>query len=256
MKSIEIALALTFLAFAPGLVLAQQPPGSGIYGTKHDFTAYSGQHQPISGVEVGLCSICHTPHSALTTKLLWNQRLTTAHFNWGDTTTTIGGTVLPNSAHLGPSTKCLSCHDGTVAVGDVVMYKGKTNGTDTLIMRMARGGNSVGYRGDMSGVHPIGIPYPLENKVATYNGVTTGNETILAEFKANPHSPRNKAVKLYNDDGGGVISPGAISGASGVECSTCHDPHNKEAQDEFFLRGKLGGSSATDGYICTQCHVK
>jgi len=235
----------------------QMPPGSGLYGTAHDFTANSGQHQPISGVEVGLCSICHTPHSAITTKLLWNHRLTTATFSWGlGVATTTGGTTLPNSANLGPSTKCLSCHDGTVAVGDVVMYKGKTDGADTLIMRMGRGGNGVGYRGDMTGVHPIAVPYPLNNQVGTYNGMTSGNELAFAEFVANPDAPNTNRVKLYKDDGNGVISAGTSDGTSGIECSTCHDVHNKQAQDYFFLRGKLAGSESADGYICVQCHIK
>lgn len=257
MKTLQQAAVATALALsaATASALIQMPPGSGLWGTAHDFTANSGQHQPISGVEVGLCSICHTPHSAITTKLLWNQRLTTARFDWGIATTT-GGTTLPNSANLGPSTKCLSCHDGTVAVGDVVMYKGKTDGQDTLIMRMGKNGNGVGYKGDMTGVHPIGVPYPLENQLGTYNGMTSGNELAFAEFVANPDAPNDNRVKLYKDDGNGIISAGTVTGASGVECSTCHDVHNKQAQDFFFLRGKLAGSDSTDGYICVQCHIK
>ncbi len=259
MKHIKSTLAISVLLWASGpAVLAGTEPGTGIWGTAHDFTG-NNAHVPIDGVtEVGLCSICHTPHSALSTKLLWNQTLTTATFNWGATLTT-GGTTLPNSAHLGPSTKCLSCHDGTVAVGDVAMFNGQRQAFptgSTIIMRFGRGGNGVGYRGDMSGVHPIGVPYPLNNTTGTYNGLTTGNEVILAEFIGNPHSPRTSSVKLYSDDGNGVITPGAAAGVSGVECTTCHDPHNKEAQDQFFVRGKLSGSSAASGYICMQCHIK
>lgn len=255
----SIAVTLVLLAASPiALGGGFAMPGTGIYGTEHDFTG-NVSHAPLDGVtELGLCSICHTPHSAYTTKLLWNQTLTTATFTWGAVTTT-GGTTLPNSAHLGPSTKCLSCHDGTVGVGDVAMFHGKRQVFPTgesSILRMGKSGNGVGYKGDMSAVHPIGVPYPLNNATGTYNGMTTGNEVILAEFISNPHSPNTGAVKLYNDDGSGNITPGAVAGASGIECTTCHDPHNKQVQDEFFVRGKLAGSSAASGYICMQCHIK
>lgn len=41
---------------------------------------------------------------------------------------------------------------------------------------------------------------------------------------------------------------------TGIECSSCHDPHNKASVDEFFLRGELKGS--TSAYICLKGHIK
>jgi len=247
----------------------QGPPGSGMLGTMHDFSG-EGYLVPVSGLQVGICSICHTPHSAITTSLLWNQKLTTATYTWGDASETHGGTPLPSSAHLGPSTKCLSCHDGSVAVGDTAVYYGMIGGKGapgdtwdmgTLTVRLGAGGYGVGHVpsgstvGDMSGNHPIAIPYPLNNSVGTYNNVRTGSRVDLTEFVSNPNAPSH-GIKLYTDDGTGKVSPGTAAGITGIECTSCHDPHNKATVDTPFLRGMNTGSTVGSGYLCLQCHIK
>jgi hypothetical protein len=244
-----------YLAVVPASALATTPVGAGIYGTAHDFSG-TGFLTPISAV-VGLCTICHTPHKAFSTSLLWNQKLTTATFNWGTTQTT-GGTNLPNSAHLGPSTKCLSCHDGTVAVGDVALFNKATGlAAGAAVTKIGKGSPiSIGYKGDMTGIHPIAVPYPLNTAPSTYNGMSTGGMVTLNDFVANPHAPATKSVKLYSDNGSGDITVGPTAGAAGIECTSCHDPHNKQVQDIFFLRGKINGSDVAGGYICVQCHIK
>ena len=50
---------------------------------------------------------------------------------------------------------------------------------------------------------------------------------------------------------------GATAGSTGIECSSCHDPHNKQAVDDLFLRGTLtGNTGGPTGYICLKCHQK
>lgn len=254
-KAIFAASCLAFVG-AGALGGPQPPPGAGIYGTAHDFSG-TGWFQTMS-TTVGLCSICHTPHSAISTSLLWNQKLTTATLTWGDVTQTSGGTTLPSSAHLGPSTKCLSCHDGTVAVGDVAWFNQQTGAlaAGTYVTRIGAGGYGVGHNGNMTGVHPIAVPYPYNNAASTYNGIATGSAVNLREFVANPHAPTAKSVKLYTDDGTGKVSAGPLASKTGIECTSCHDPHNKQVQDLHFLRGKLAGSTLASGYLCLQCHIK
>lgn len=263
-----ILLLVPVLLLSAGAVLANVSPGTGMYGSKHDFSG-NGYMVPISGLQVGLCSICHTPHSAISTKLLWNQKLTTATFSWGDTAETSGGTVLPSSARQGPSTKCLSCHDGSVAVGDTAAFygmiggkwaPGDTVGWGTLAGRLSGGGvygvgpvtNGVS---NMTGNHPIAVPYPLNAAPGTYNNVTTGARVKLDSYVANPNAPAH-GIKLYSDDGNNKINPGTVPGKSGIECTSCHDPHNKSTVDFPLLRGKNIGSSKADGYLCLQCHIK
>ena len=251
--------ALAVLALAPALAWAAA--GTGLSGTPHDFTPTNADPMGVNVTEVGVCTYCHTPHKALSTLLLWNHTLSTNTFSW-DVAKTTAGTDFPSIAggtYKGPTAKCLSCHDGSVAIGDIAWFKeAPHNGaaannlfkigddsTAPLITKVQGGG-------DMSGNHPVAMPYALGNAPSTYNSITTGNGLVLAEWVANPAAP----VRLFNDDGTGAISAGAVAGKTGIECSSCHDPHNKAATEDYFLRGKLTGSTAASGYLCLQCHIK
>jgi len=273
-RSLLALSAAVALLTTSALTLAAVPPtlGGGVFGTKHDFSG-TGYQRPVGGVTVGSCSICHTPHVALSTRLLWNQQPSTVtSYTWGDTTITRGGTVLPSTAGNGPSVRCLSCHDGSVAVGDTAVFHETVRGmgapgdgtlgfnTGTIVGRVS-GIFQIGTAapnatsGSMAGNHPIGIPYPLNNVTGNYNGVSGGTQVDYVEFVANPHAPAT-GIKLYTDDGAGNITAGTSAGQTGIECTSCHDPHNKQVQDWPFLRGKVQGSTKTDGYLCLQCHVK
>lgn len=263
---------LVSLALATSGVALAATPGAGLIGTRHDFATRAAymdtQMIPnAAGVmtatpapnSVGLCSYCHTPHSALSTSLLWNHKLSAATFTWDEATTT-GGTAYASitPAYKGPSVKCLSCHDGSVAVGDVALYMEGPAVFNTLKITLGDAANigaKGGVAGAMGGNHPIAMPYPLGNAAGTYNTKTTGAAVVLTEFVAAPENQNSTKVKLYND-AGGSINGGGAAGKSGIECSSCHDVHNKASVDDLFLRGKIAGSIAADGYLCLQCHIK
>jgi len=276
--------------------------GSGMLGGRHDFA--SGKSKFIykqadvwddkavnkGGVgladQVGLCSFCHTPHSANSTALLWNRKANTKGYNWGDAATTTGGTKLGMlEGYVGPTAKCLACHDGSVAVGDVANYQGQsrysTDGRDLngykVGDRALEATDSPNYEGDfkntkkvgagntniakngtgMAGAHPVGVPYPFGGAINTYNSVDTGNDVVLEDYVSTPTVSKAgvAGVKLYNDTGT-AISAGAVPGKTGIECSSCHDVHNKQSVDDNMLRGKNYGSKKSDGYLCLQCHAK
>ncbi len=65
----------------------------------------------------------------------------------------------------------------------------------------------------------------------------------------------NSLIKLYSDNGGNPKA-GTAAGTTGMECSTCHDPHNKQTTEDWMLRAKNTGSTKAQGYICVQCHIK
>lgn len=303
MKVLKSVLLVSLALASSGVAMASVG-GNGILGTRHDFATRSNFLGSQIGAEagvanaVGQCSFCHTPHSALSTSLLWNKKMSAATFTWDQATTT-GGTNFASMApgYKGATVKCLACHDGSVAIGDVAMYKGKVNPiVNTFIVGQvplgikstatdgtttgwgasdARPQYKVGAGGLMAGTHPVGMAYPLGNVTSTYNGTTTGANVVLAEFDPNPHQATANAVgggttvtpvsngggatdaliKLYTDTGG-VITAGTAAGTSGMECSTCHDPHNKQTTDDWMLRGKAQGSTKVGGYICLQCHIK
>jgi hypothetical protein len=249
----ETLVATAIIALAPAVGWAAPGAAGGIEGTSHDFSASSGG--------VGLCTFCHTPHRAISTQLLWNHKLSTASFSWDETSTT-AGTTFPTFAgdtYKGPTAKCLSCHDGSVAVGDIAWWGEVAPGAplDNTKHEWPDAFN-IGARngtlGNMSGNHPVAMPIPYGNAANTYNGITTGAQATLSEWVTDPTSVN---IRLFNDTGSGNIKAGAVATKSGIECSSCHDPHNKASEDDLFLRGKMAGNTGgAGGYICLKCHNK
>ena len=214
--------------------------------------------QGIKRVQFGLCTKCHTPHQAKSTNLLWNHTLPTATYSWDQPATTAGTTypTFKGDTYKGGTTKCLSCHDGSLASTDGVWFNRQMVYGNKYVA--APGSQDSGHEvahstGNISGTHPVAMPYPFNGSTNTYNFVTTGAQIIATEFVGDP---QGSGIRLYNDDGAGNVALGAIAGKSGMECSSCHDVHNgATVKDTILLRGKLAGGKA-DGYLCTKCHNK
>ncbi len=248
MKIKAKARILTFaiLVLAPAAAWSLE-----LKGSHHDFSLKGG----VGGV--GLCTFCHTPHRGVTSELLWNHTLSQSTFSW-DIPSTTAGTLYPSfkgDTYTGPSAKCLSCHDGTVAVGDIAWWKEgppvSLDNTKHAWPDTYNVGATGGTPGSMKGNHPVAMPYPYGAAPNKYNGITTGANAAMGEWVGAPAAP----IRLFNDNGG-TITAGVVSGRTGIECSSCHDPHNTAAVDDLFLRGKLAGKSTADGYLCMQCHSK
>ena len=238
-------LAVGFSGFAS---LAFAAPGDGFAGSEHDGSAHGKPP----------CLNCHTPHQGKTTTLIWNHTLSVQTFTWDEPKTTAGTdfpTGTKGDTYTGMSVKCLSCHDGSVATTDGQWYNAEALPAGTFFVPDPY---RVGASGDMSGTHPVMMPYPTNGVASTYNGVTNGPATNLAEWVPNPMATNN--IRLYNDDGTGKITAGVVDGKTGIECGSCHDVHNGPTVTGLFLvRGTNvfdDTSSAAGGYICYQCHRK
>ena len=174
-----------------------------------------GSKSPISGARPDACNYCHAPHSGLNIGL-WNQKLTTQTYTVHTSTTekNTGVQSMLGSA----SNQCLSCHDGTVAVGSTVAYgqittQGSMNAQDV-------------FGSNMQTSHPFSLAPPLKDNVHLVASLAANGKT------ADPSG----AVKL-------------IKGS--VECTSCHDPHvqAKDLVSQNFL--VKDGSS---GQMCLACH--
>lgn len=274
-----VVTGAALLVMTPVLSSAATGASGGLIGTAHDFTLATGcttngganatacdtavpTGQIADGNAVGLCTFCHTPHKALQTRLLWNHTLSSANYSW-DVPETTAGTIFPTISgqnYTGPTTKCLSCHDGSVAIGDIAWF-GETSNTGAGALNKDQHNTGGEFQiattaGAMGGNHPTAMPYPLGQADSTYNGTTTGAGATLTEFQPDPTSLTNTKIRLFHEDASGVVTAGTKAGNTGIECSSCHDPHNKATVDDLFLRGKLVGSSQADGYLCLQCHEK
>lgn len=227
--------------------------------TKHNFQL---QTNPVrvnpGGPEDGLCVFCHTPHKGQASLLLWNHEMSVNNYSWADLGVggrTTGGTSYPTNLRTwtGSTAKCLSCHDGTVSVGSLYWANaGVLTGANALTMA---GPDQTGGRlsnstyiipsatpggNDMTGNHPVGVPYPYDNASSTYNGITSGVDVVLSEWVARP-----TGVKIFGTGGGGAPA----AGAAGIECASCHNPHG--TPNRFFLRVTTNTSQ-----LCLSCHVK
>lgn len=192
------------------LVLAGFTYGQGITGSAHDF---SGSGWNGTGE---ICITCHTPHNAVAGQTaLWNHEVTGATFNLYDSPT-LDATDIDQPS--GSSKLCLSCHDGTVALDN---FGGTTGGTNFI---------STGLVGiDLSDDHPISFTYDA-TLVAADGGLvepTTANSSGL----------------------GGTITEDLLRNNQ-VQCSSCHDVHNK--YNLAYLLVKSNAASA----LCLTCHVK
>lgn len=253
-------LLAPLLALLPLAAYAGEEPGTGFVDSQHDFTT-STDTSTGTTITIGACTRCHTPHHAIGTRLLWNHVLSkNSSFSWSDVDATIGGTKLPsfNNSWTGPTKYCLSCHDGSVATGDVNWWNG--GGPACVSAKGCGSGFSstsrlnVAPSGDLKGSHPVAVPYPFGQVKNTYNGVTTGEGVKATEYAADPTAD---GIRLFNDAGGasGVLA-GTAPGATGLECTSCHDVHNGvgQVQDHYLLRGTLGGTAKP--YLCVKCHLK
>ena len=209
MKKFLLASAVLMLG-----MMAQAQTSADVLGA-HNLSP-SGT-SPIKG-RLDPCLYCHVPHSGVQNPnpALWGQTLST------QTYTTYSSTTLHNTSQqptLGAdSSLCLSCHDGTVAVGQTQPF-GTIQMTGNMYPADVFGTN-------LQGSHPFSMKLPLVDAADLVPSLTTSHTT------ADPL----KAVKLIGND---------------VECTSCHTPHSQAidmVSKNFLVR------DSSSGQLCLACH--
>jgi len=272
-------------AFALG-ALASSAVFAGIANTKHNLgsgAGPAGRNQVADTDEI--CVFCHTPHGGDTSNPapLWNKRLNTGGAAFS-TYQSIGSSTMnarfANDGLAGGSVgsvslACLSCHDGTQAMDNIINAPGSggydVTGGGTNGLGWVWSGPNVTAAGLLTGVaalgkdlsndHPIGIQYcgggPTVaapgtacrdgDFVAPQNGSIGGATAFWVDTTGGAAGARDKNdMILYNR-----TFPTDGAGPS-VECATCHDPHAEDtATRKTFLRIANSGSA-----VCLACHVK
>jgi len=264
---------------------------AGISDTKHNLksnTGPTGRNQVSDTAEI--CVFCHTPHGGSTDAPvpLWNKRLGAvgAAAGGGSYTTydtlqtpSLDGTV----AAVGSiSMACLSCHDGTQAMDNVINAPGSggvladgggvdgrnytwSGSTVSAAGRMNGGAALIGT--DLSNDHPIGIQYcggGLAGAGTTVSGTCKDGDFVQPQtqtintnqvFWVDTGGPGKQRtdMPLYQRAAGGL---GPM-----VECASCHDPHVSSAQAGPAGTGQSSGEtflriSNASSAVCTSCHVK
>ncbi len=197
------------------------------------------------------CAFCHTPHHAknANTLLLWNRQYS-ANQTWGSLLNTTNGTGLPQTASAiqAPSQACLSCHDGQTNIGSLLNIGGSASvvpmlGTNANGSMLVASADYIGQ--SLNGNHPISVPYGVNGTV--YNSITS--KALTTDFKSVSSSCTGSSFCTTGTGGGGIPLFGASTTTVGIECTSCHDPH--QTVNGTFLR-----LSTTSSSICVACHNK
>jgi predicted CXXCH cytochrome family protein len=170
---------------------------------------------PIVGARPEACAYCHAPHSGLNNGL-WNQKLTTQVYSTYTSGTETNTTTQPILG--GSSNQCLSCHDGTVAVGNTVVY-GQVTTMGSMLSTDVFGNN-------MQSSHPFSLVLPIKDNIDLVATLATSGKT------ADP----TRMIKLINGN---------------IECTSCHNPHVQAVDpiSQNFLK-----INSANGQMCLACH--
>ena len=215
------AAAVVLLA---GLPLAAQTAGN-VAGTLHNLSVTGpGEIRALNETEI--CKFCHIPHNAVVPQPLWSHTLPeVGRYEVGDIRSG-SGIKRPAPQPDGSSRLCLSCHDGTVAVGDLASGPVAMAGGQRL---------TPGKRGfigtNLGGSHPISFVYPDLDPTKIDTSIDMGIKPLAVV-------QTDAAVQL--DDQGKM------------QCTTCHDPH----ADRFYRPGAVPRFwvKPTVAEVCLTCH--
>jgi predicted CXXCH cytochrome family protein len=190
-----VARIWAVVLFAYGILAIVPTAYGAIANTVHNLTATGPGTVKATGVGE-LCIFCHTPHNATQTRALWNRAFPGTTYKLYASSTLEATLNQPTGA----SRLCLSCHDGTLALGSLRVPPR----TGPVTLPPLTGRTSLGT--DLSDDHPVSFVY--DSALALKQGQLADPTTLP------------KSVRL--DD------------TKQLQCTACHDPHD----DRFrkFLR--------------------
>lgn len=277
-------------------------------GSGNNFTKTPSGNTPAnhSANTAEICVFCHTPHGGDSGAAvpIWNRKL-----GINGQGATGAGVAYKRYSSLGTTTfdateteigsvsiACLSCHDGTQAIDNVMNLPGSGGYNSATGARIGNfvGGDTDGagklgdgtkivqnLTTDLSNDHPVSMQYAGGGvSTAKMAGPTTDPDFFVPSNVAAPSTSTlqklwyieyskslnltgrdREDVILYTRDLGGTLQPF-------VECGSCHDPHNSENQT--FLRiSNSGPNGPADALgrtfpdanggpsgLCLTCHNK
>jgi predicted CXXCH cytochrome family protein len=200
--------------FVTAIFLIASWANADIATTKHNLSI-SGPGPIQSTTEQEICIYCHAPHRASTTSgVLWNREDSTATYTQYQSSSLLATIGQPTGA----SKLCLSCHDGTIALGKLVSRQTEIPFAGGIRF-LPEGDTKLGT--DLSDDHPVSFVY--DESLAIDNG-ELASPSILTN-----------TVKL---DQSGEL-----------QCTACHDPH-EDSYGQFLVRPNNFSE------LCVACHTR
>ncbi len=204
---VRATIASALLLFAAETLYADES----ILNSKHDLSSQGpGPVRAVADNEV--CIYCHTPHNAAPQTPLWNRENPRTHYRIYESSTTNARIDQPSGA----SKMCLSCHDGSMALGTVLS---RPLSHPLVMTARTIPPGKADLTSDLSDDHPIGFRY--DRALARTDRQIRPAEVVTAELPLGAHGE--------------------------MHCTTCHDPHNNELGDFLRVSDRMSA-------ICTSCH--
>ncbi len=205
-------LLLGAAVWLAGLLPLTAQTSSSITGSGHDLSVTGPG--PVTSASNDLCVFCHIPHGGRPAVPLWNHQLSSLDYSLYTSSTY--SQVNPGGVSQ-RSKLCLSCHDGTVAVGQTA------------------GGGYIATSGAMRSVDIIGAGGLQADHPLGFNMPAVDDGEIKLSLTTMPPTTSDRSVKLYHNV---------------IECVTCHSPHvpNNDTATQFMVR------SNTNSAMCIACH--
>ncbi len=190
MKIKAFCLIVWFLMYSVSLI------GQSIVNTPHDLsTSFLIVDSPQSGGST-VCGYCHTPHVSASTYPLAKRFKTSTIYPLYTSSTIQANPGQPS----GSSVMCLSCHDGTVAMG----HTGMTTTAPQFSGQITEA-STPSLSTDLSDDHPISFDYQQS---------ANSDPEIVPASSLPP--------KIWLEDGQ-------------LQCTSCHDPHDNSNGDFLHI---------------------
>ncbi|GBD86188.1 cytochrome c nitrite reductase pentaheme subunit [bacterium BMS3Abin03] len=207
MKS-KIHLFFLVIFFTYGINFYSQT----IVSTRHNLSV-SGPGTIKAVSETEICIFCHTPHNSSPRSPLWNKPDPGVTYTLYSSSTIQGNPGQPDRSSI----LCLSCHDGTIALGNVLS---RTNDIVFVSGITTLPPGTTNLSTDLSDDHPVSFLY--NSTLASQDGELADPSTLTGP------------VKL--EDGY-------------LECTACHDPHLNVNGDFLVVTNQYSN-------LCLYCHQK
>ncbi|CAN5464750.1 cytochrome c3 family protein [soil metagenome] len=204
--------------------------------------------------EQEVCIFCHTPHNAAPVQPLWNRNTPASNYRVYSSNSL---QALPGQP-TGSSKLCLSCHDGTIALGSV-LSRSQPIAMAGNITTLPPGATNLGT--DLSDDHPISFKY--DSALAQKN-LKLKDPTLLpadVRLDAQREMQCTSCHNAHDNEFGNFLTKdnshsqlcnschnaGMTTIVGHAECSSCHQQHSAPSGPYLLKQAKVSDT-------CLMCH--
>lgn len=204
------------------VVVFSSGSGAGVATTKHNFGSMSPADIKTTSTSE-ICVFCHAPHNTSPSIAMWNRTVPGDIYNIYASQSIVAAQGQPT----GSSKLCLSCHDGTIAIGSLRNLPGSGIAGTLPIPESA---DRITAEGKIAPTSP------------SYIGTNLNDDHPISFSYSNSY-PSNVEIKASSSFPSGM----KLDNLGKLQCTTCHDPHGT-SYPKFLV------TPLDNAQLCTACH--